>query len=60
MSSRLEIHGPSHQLAEIRGHQNSNINGWLKQLKLSSLETVASEQMGAGEFRVLAQKGVSP
>jgi histone acetyltransferase (RNA polymerase elongator complex component) len=56
MSSRLEIHGPSHQLAEIRGHQNSNINGWLKQLKLSSLETVASDQMGAGEFRVVAQR----
>ncbi|MCG6917106.1 MAG: radical SAM protein [Deltaproteobacteria bacterium] len=55
-SPRLEIHGPSHQLAEIRGHQNSNINGWLKELKLTSLETVASEQMGAGEFRVTAHR----
>jgi histone acetyltransferase (RNA polymerase elongator complex component) len=59
-SHRLEIHGPSHQLAEIRGHRNSNINGWRKQLKLTSLETVASDQIEAGEFRVTAQKGVSP
>lgn len=55
-SPRLEIHGPSHQLAEIRGHRNSNINGWLKQLELSSLETVASDQIGAGEFRVVAHR----
>ena len=55
-SPRLEIHGPWHQLAEIRGHQNSNINGWLKQLKLTSLETVASDQIGAGEFRVVTNR----
>jgi histone acetyltransferase (RNA polymerase elongator complex component) len=55
-SPRLEIHGPSHQLAEIRGHGNSNINGWIKQLKLASLETVSSDQIGAGEFRITAQR----
>jgi histone acetyltransferase (RNA polymerase elongator complex component) len=53
-SPHLVIHAPSHQLAEIRGHQNSNIHGWLKELKLSSLETVASDQIGAGEFRIVA------
>jgi len=55
-SPRLEIHGPANQLAEIRGHRNSNINGWLKELKLTSLETVASDQIEAGEFRVLAHR----
>jgi histone acetyltransferase (RNA polymerase elongator complex component) len=51
-SARLEIHAPSHQLAEIRGHHNSNLNGWLKELKLTSLKTIASDQIGAGEFKV--------
>jgi histone acetyltransferase (RNA polymerase elongator complex component) len=55
-SPRLEIHGPSHQLAEIRGHQNANINGWLKELKLTSLVTVPSDHMGAGEFQVIAHR----
>jgi histone acetyltransferase (RNA polymerase elongator complex component) len=54
-SPRLVIHAPSHQLAEIRGQQNSNIHGWLKELRLSSLETVASDQIGAGEFKVVAE-----
>ena len=54
-SPRLVIHTPSSQLSEIRGHHNSNINGWLKELKLSSLETVASDQIGAGEFRITVQ-----
>jgi histone acetyltransferase (RNA polymerase elongator complex component) len=55
-SSRLQVHGPPHQLAEIRGHQNSNINGWLKDLQLTSLETVASDHLAPGEFRVIAQR----
>ena len=53
-SSHLVIYAPSHQLADIRGHRNSNINGWLKELKLTSLETVASDQINPGEFRVVA------
>ncbi len=53
-SPRLVIHAPSHQLTEIRGHHNSNINGWLKELKLTSLETVATDQMSKEEFKVTA------
>ncbi|MEJ2366603.1 MAG: radical SAM protein [Deltaproteobacteria bacterium] len=55
-SPRLVIHTPSSQLSEIRGHHNSNINGWLKELKLISLTTVASDQLKPGEFRVTAQR----
>ena len=54
-SSRLVIHAPSHQLAEIRGHHNSNLNGWLKELRLTSLETVASDEINPGQFRVEAR-----
>ena len=53
-SPRLVIQTPAYQLSEIRGHGNSNINGWLEELKLSSLQTVASDQIGAGGFRVTA------
>jgi len=55
-SPHLVIHASLHQLCEIRGHHNSNINGWLKQLKLASLQTVASDQINPGEFRVTAQR----
>jgi len=59
-SARLVIQAPFHQLTEIRGHHNYNINEWLKEFKLTSLETVASAEIKPGEFRVTAQKGVSP
>ena len=55
-SARLVIHAPSHQLSDIRGHHNANINGWLKELKLTSVETVASSEINPGEFRVTAQR----
>jgi len=55
-SPHLVIQAPLRQLSEIRGHHNSNILGWLKELKLTSLETVASDQMASGEFRVAAQR----
>ena len=51
-SPRLVIHTPSSQLSEIRGHHNSNINDWLEELKLTSLTTIASDQLKPGEFRV--------
>jgi len=51
-SPSLVIHAPAHQLTEIRGHHNSNINGWLEELKLISLQTVASNEINPGEFRV--------
>ncbi|MEE8316708.1 MAG: hypothetical protein V3R70_09180, partial [Syntrophobacteria bacterium] len=54
-SQRLLIHAALHQLADIRGHRNDNIKRWLTELKLTSLETVASDQIGAGEFRVTTQ-----
>jgi histone acetyltransferase (RNA polymerase elongator complex component) len=53
-SPHLVIQAPLRQLSEIRGHRNSNILGWLEELKLTSLETVASDQMASGEFRVAA------
>jgi histone acetyltransferase (RNA polymerase elongator complex component) len=59
-SSHLVIYAPSHQLADIRGHRNSNINGWITQFKLTSLKTVKSDQVGKDGFRVTTQKGVSP
>jgi histone acetyltransferase (RNA polymerase elongator complex component) len=55
-SPRLVIQAPSHQLSEIRGHHNYNITGWLRELKLTSLATVASDQLDPGEFRVTAQR----
>jgi len=55
-SPHLVIHAPLHQLSEIRGHHNSNINGWLKQLKLTSLQTVASDQIASGEFRITVKE----
>ena len=51
-SPRLVIHGCSHHLADIRGHRNDNINRWLIELDLISLETVACPQIEEGEFRV--------
>jgi len=51
-SPSLAIHAPSHQVTEIRGHHNSNIKGWLEELKLTSLQTVASDEINPGEFRV--------
>ena len=55
-SPHLVIHAPLHQLSEIRGHHNSNIHGWLKELKLTSVETVASDQIPSGEFMVTVQR----
>ncbi|MBT8407814.1 MAG: hypothetical protein KJP05_10185 [Deltaproteobacteria bacterium] len=55
LASRLVIHAPAHQLNDIRGHRNDNIKRWLNELNLTSLETVASDQIGAGEFRVITQ-----
>ena len=49
---RLVIHAPAHQLADIRGHRNENIKRWLVEFKLTSLETVASGQVGKEGFRV--------
>ncbi|UCE82361.1 MAG: radical SAM protein [Deltaproteobacteria bacterium] len=54
-SPRLVILAPSHQLADIRGHRNGNINRWLTELRLTSLETVADDQIGVGEFRVITR-----
>jgi histone acetyltransferase (RNA polymerase elongator complex component) len=54
-SPRLVIHASSHQLADIRGHRNENINRWLTELDLISLKTIAQPQTGAGGFRVTAQ-----
>jgi histone acetyltransferase (RNA polymerase elongator complex component) len=54
-SQRLRIHAAPHQLADIRGHRNDNIKGWLTELKLTSLETVASDQGGQDGFRVTSQ-----
>jgi hypothetical protein len=54
-SQRLRIHAAPHQLADIRGHRNDNIKGWLTELKLTSLETVASDQGGQEGFRVTSQ-----
>jgi hypothetical protein len=51
----LLIHAAPHQLADIRGHRNDNIKGWLTELKLTSLETVASDQGGQEGFKVTTQ-----
>jgi histone acetyltransferase (RNA polymerase elongator complex component) len=49
---RLVIQAAAHQMSDIRGHRNDNIKRWLKELKLKSLETIANDQIGVGEFRV--------
>ena len=49
---RLVIHASAHQLSDIRGHRNENIKRWLEEFNLSSLETVASSQVGKEGFRV--------
>lgn len=54
-SSHLVIHVSSHDLGDIRGHRNDNINRWLTELNLSSLETVACPQTGEGEFRITSE-----
>ena len=54
-SQRLLIHAALHQLADIRGHRNDNIKRWLTELKLTSLETVASDQGAKEGFRVTSQ-----
>ena len=54
-SPRLVILAPSSQLADIRGQRNENITRWIRELGLTSLETAASDQMGAGEFRVITR-----
>ncbi len=53
-SPRLAIYASSHHLADIRGHRNENINRWLTELDLISLETVSCPQTREGEFRVSA------
>jgi histone acetyltransferase (RNA polymerase elongator complex component) len=54
-SQRLRIHAAQHQLADIRGHRNDNLKKWRAELNLTSLETVASDHLGAGEFSVSTQ-----
>ncbi len=54
-SPRLVIHASSQHLADIRGHRNENINRWLTELDLISLETIACAQSGEGGFRVAVQ-----
>ena len=51
----LVIHASAHQLADIRGHHNENIKRWLARFRLASLETVASDQIEAGEFMISSQ-----
>jgi histone acetyltransferase (RNA polymerase elongator complex component) len=51
-SRRLRIHAAPHQLADIRGHRNDNLKKWRAGLNLTSLETVASDQVGREGFRV--------
>jgi histone acetyltransferase (RNA polymerase elongator complex component) len=51
-SQRLRIHAAPQQLADIRGHRNDNLKKWLAELNLTSLETVASDQVGTEGFRV--------
>jgi histone acetyltransferase (RNA polymerase elongator complex component) len=51
-SPRLVIKAQSHHLADIRGHRNENIKRWLTELNLTSLQTVASDQIGVEGFRV--------
>jgi hypothetical protein len=51
-SQRLVIHASPYQLADIRGHRNGNIKRWMTELKLTSLETVASDQGGKEGFQV--------
>ena len=52
LASRLVIHAPARQLNDIRGHRNDNIKRWLNELNLTSLETVASDQIGKEGFQV--------
>ena len=53
-SQQLRIHAAPQQLADIRGHRNDNLKKWLAELNLTSLETVASDQVGTEGFRVTA------
>jgi histone acetyltransferase (RNA polymerase elongator complex component) len=51
-SQRLRIHAAPQQLADIRGHRNDNLKKWLAELNLTSLETVASNEVGKEGFQV--------
>ena len=53
-SRHLRIHAAPHQLADIRGHRNSNLRKWLEVLQLASLKTVGCRQIAPREFRVIA------
>ena len=55
LASRLVIHAPAQQLNDIRGHRNDNIKRWMKELNLTSLETVATDQVGKEGFRVTSK-----
>jgi histone acetyltransferase (RNA polymerase elongator complex component) len=51
-SRHLVIQAQPNNLAEIRGHRNSNLERWINRYQLLSLTTAGSALAGAGSFRV--------
>jgi histone acetyltransferase (RNA polymerase elongator complex component) len=46
------IHVHPSDLADVRGHRNSNVSRWLTEMSLPRLKVISSPEIPPGEFRV--------